>query len=280
MRQVHIRKITDTVAGLCLQANINLRRDVYQALAGSLAREKNRRARRILQALLENADCARKLKLAVCQDTGLAYVFVELGQEVVIRGGDFLKAITRGIEQGYRKGRLRNSVISHPLKRDSKPGFSPGVVHIDMVRGRHIKLTVFPKGFGCENKGAMKLFNPTESIDSIKSFIVNSVRVAGADACPPYVIGVGIGGGLDSAALLAKKALLRPINRKNPDSALAKLEKELFAQINRLGIGPMGLGGVSTCLGVSVLTCPTHIAGLPVVVNISCHALRSATARI
>lgn len=280
MRKIHTQKIKDTVARLCWEANINLRPDVYKALAASLTQENNPRARRLLKSLLENADCARKIKVAICQDTGLAYVFVELGQQVVIWGGDFLKALNRGIEQGYKRGCLRNSIIAHPLKRDVRAQFSPGMVHIDMVKGRHLTLSVLPKGFGSENKSAVKMFNPTESIDEIKAFIVNSVKVAGAAACPPFIIGVGIGGGQDTAVFLAKKALLRPINRSNPDWALRRLEKELFRQINQLGIGPMGLGGKTTCLGINILSSPTHIAGLPVAVNISCHALRSATARI
>lgn len=280
MRKIHAREIKDTVAELCIQANTNLRRDVYKALTNALAQEKNSRAHRILHVLLENADCARQFKLAICQDTGLPYVFVELGQNVLISGGDLLTAINKGIEQGYKKGHLRNSIIAHPLKRKLKPGFTPGVVHIDVVKGSHINLTVLPKGFGSENKSVVKMFNPTESLDKIKDFIVNSVKMAGPEGCPPFIIGVGIGGGLDQAALLAKKALLHPINRKNPDRILANLEKELLKQINRLDIGPLGLRGATTCLGMNILTHPTHIAGLPVGINISCHALRSAARRL
>ncbi len=280
MPKIYAREIKDTVAELCIQANTVLRRDVYKALASALAREKNSRARKLLQALLENADCARRFNLAICQDTGLPYVFVELGQKVLIAGGDLLTAINKGIEQGYKKGGLRNSIIAHPLKRKLKPGFSGGVVHIDVVKGGHINLTVLPKGFGSENKSALKMFNPTEGLDKIKDFIVSSVKLAGPDGCPPFIVGVGIGGGADQAALLAKRALLRPIDRKSPDRILAHLEKELFEQINRLGIGPLGLGGAATCLGVNVVSCPTHIAGLAVGVNISCHALRSATRRL
>lgn len=277
MRKIHVREITRAVAELCIEANINLRRDVYKALTHSLAGENNRRARRILQTLLDNAHCARKLKVALCQDTGLPYVFVELGQTVSIFGGDFLKAINKGIEQGYKKAYLRNSIIAHPLKRNVRPEFSPGVVHVDMVKGRHINLTVLPKGFGSENKSVVRMFKPTESIDAICDFVISAVKQAGPDACPPFIIGIGIGGGLDQAALLAKRALLRPINRRSPDRLLANLEKELFRGINQLGLGPLGLGGKTTCLGVNIITYPTHIAGLPVAVNISCHALRSAT---
>ncbi len=280
MRKIHTREITEATAALCIEANTNLCSDVQKRLALSLAREDNSRARRILKALLDNADCARKFNLAICQDTGLPQVFVELGREVIICGGDFLKALNKGIEQGYKRGRLRSSVVAHPLKRKARPGFSPGVVDVDIVEGRHIKLTVLPKGFGCENKSALRMFNPTEGIDRIKDFIVRKVKEAGPDACPPFIVGVGIGGGFERAALLAKKALLRPINRRSADRSLAALESQLLGEINRLGIGPMGLGGKTTCLGVSILTHPTHIAGLPVAVNISCHALRSATKRL
>lgn len=280
MRKINVRKISEAVAKLCIEANINLRSDVYKALETSLAREANPRARYILQALIENADCARRLKLAICQDTGLAYVFVELGQEVLIYGGDFLEAVNKGIERGYKKASLRNSVIEHPLKRNNGSKFSPGVVHLELVKGRHIGLTVLPKGFGSENKGLIKMFKPTEGIEAIKNFVLYALKQAGPDACPPFIIGLGIGGGLDEAALLAKKALLRPINRENSDKLLASLERKLFKEANQLGIGPAGLGGKTTCLGVNILSRPTHIAGLPVAVNISCHALRSATKRL
>jgi len=280
MRKIHVRDITETVARLCIKANIDLRPDVYEALGRCLKREKNRRARRILGVLLDNADCARKLKIAICQDTGLPYIFVELGQEVRILGGELIKAINKGIEEGYKRGHLRNSVIRHPLKRASGPKFSPGVVHIDVVGGRHLVLSVLPKGFGSENKSAVKMFKPTEKIETICDFVLSVLQEAGPDACPPFVVGIGIGGGLDQAALLAKEALLYRIDRKNPDQTLAKLEDKLLKSINRLNIGPMGLGGESTCLGVNIKTHPTHIAGLPVAVNISCHALRSARKRL
>ena len=274
MPKIYVREIRNAVAELCIEANINLRRDVYQAIGLCLAREKSPRARRMLKAILDNADCARKLKLAICQDTGLTHVFVELGQKVIISGGEFLQAINQGIEQGYKSGNLRNSVVTHPLRRKGAHKFSPGVVQIDIVKGNHIKLTVLPKGFGSENKAAVKMFNPSADIKLIKDFVLQQVKDAGPDSCPPFIVGLGIGGGTDKAASLAKAALLRPINKKNPDRFLGKLEKELLREINRLGIGPMGLGGRTTCLGVSILTHPTHIAGLPVAVNICCYLLR------
>lgn len=276
MRRIMAEKITEAAGRLCIKANVRLRPDVYQALKTARAKETNSKAKGILQALIDNADCARDSGLAICQDTGLAYVFVELGQEVLVCGGELVKAIDKGVARGYQKGALRNSVVRHPLKRGTTPGFSPAVTHIDIVRGDKVKLTVFPKGFGSENKGQVKMFVPTCGIELIKDFVVSAVEAAGADACPPYVVGVGIGGGLDKAALLAKQALLRPLGRRNPDKLLARLEKDLFLAVNGLKIGPMGLGGRATCLGVRALAYPTHIAGLPVAVNISCHALRSA----
>ena len=280
MRKIYVREVTNTIARLCLQANTNLRSDVQKGLISALKRENNLRARKILKALLDNAKYARKLKLAICQDTGLPYVFVELGQEVLICGGDFLKAIQKGVQRGYRKAYLRNSIITHPLKRKTKPQFSPAVVYLDLARGSKLGLTVFPKGFGSENKSAVKMFNPTVQLDRIADFVAQKAKEAGPNACPPFIVGVGIGGGLDVAASLAKKALLLSINRKNPDRLLAKLERQILEKVNQLGIGPMGLGGKTTALGVTILTHPTHIAGLPVAVNISCHALRSASIRI
>ncbi len=280
MRKIDVREITNAVAALAIEANTNLRADVYRALSSYLTKENNPRARRILRALLDNADCARKFKLALCQDTGLPYVFAQLGQAVSISGGDFVKALNQGIVQGYQKGCLRSSIIAHPLKRLSRPKFSPAVVHLELVKGRKLQLTVLPKGFGSENKSVVKMFNPTAGIDVLKDFVLSAVSQAGPDACPPFIIGVGIGGGIDQAALLAKKALLLPINKKNPDRLLAKLEKQLLEEINRLNIGPLGLGGRTTALGVNILAGPTHIAGLPVAVNISCHALRSASRRL
>lgn len=280
MRKIHVSKIEATVAQLCIQANVRLRADVHRALFLAQKKETNKRAKRALGTLLENAACAWKTKLALCQDTGLAYVFAEIGQDVSIVGGDFTKAVNRGIEKGYKRGSLRNSIVSHPLKRGTGSGFSPGVVLVNIVRGSSLTLTVLPKGFGSENKSAAIMCNPTASLDEIKNFVIEKVKQAGANACPPFVIGVGIGGGFDYAAYLAKRALLRPIDKKNPDRLLAKLEKELLKKINALNIGALGLGGKSTSLGVNILSYPTHIAGLPIAINISCHALRSASKRL
>ncbi|MFH1199098.1 MAG: fumarate hydratase [Candidatus Omnitrophota bacterium] len=280
MRIISANKIRDTVADLCIRANLVLRKDVLAQLNVAYLKETNKRAKDILGAIIKNAKIAKSEGLAICQDTGMPCVFVELGQNVKI-AGDLKTAINKGVELGYKKGFLRNSVIRDPLLR-SKPEYGPPIMHIDIVKGSRIKLTVLPKGFGCENKSQLKMFNPTAQIGEIKKFIIEAVKNAGPDACPPYVVGVGIGGTADYAALLAKKALLRKVVSRQSSvvSRIAKLEQDLLKEINRLNIGPMGLGGRTTCLGVNVETSPTHIAGLPVAVNISCHALRSATKEI
>jgi fumarate hydratase subunit alpha len=273
MRMISAEKIKRIVSDLCIEANLSLRKDVLSALKSAHLKETNKRAKEILQAIIKNALIARREKLAICQDTGLPCVFVEFGQDVRI-AGDLKSAINKGVESGYKKGFLRNSIIKDPLAR-SKAGFQPAVIHIDLVKGSRVKLTVLPKGFGCENKTQLKMFNPTASLDEIKKFIVEAVKSAGPDACPPYVVGVGIGGTADYAMFLAKKALLRKFGVRS--SEFGVLEKEILKEINRLNIGPMGLGGKTTVLAVNIETYPTHIAGLPVAVNISCHALRSAT---
>lgn len=270
MMRIEAVKITRAVSELVKRANFFLRSDVLSALRKAYVLEKNRRAKTILKAILDNAACARKDKLAICQDTGMPVVFLQLGQDVAIRG-DLTTAINKGIEDGYKRYCLRNSIVSDPLSR-GKSKSSPCVIHADIVRGNKIKLTFLPKGFGCENKSQLRMFKPTASIEEIKEFIVKTVKDAGPDACPPYVVGVGIGGTADYSGILAKKALLRKISTKN-----SKLEEDLLKQINKTGIGPMGLGGIITALAVHVQTYPTHIAGLPVSVNISCHALRSAS---
>jgi fumarate hydratase subunit alpha len=269
MRVLRAEKITKAVMELVKRANFTLRRDVLLGLRKAYISEKNLRPKKILKAILDNAAYAQKENLAICQDTGMPVVFVEIGQELKITG-NLKAAVNRGIENGYKKYYLRNSVVIDPLLR-GKPGFSPAILHLDIVGGDKIKITLLPKGFGCENKSQLKMFKPTSGIEEIKQFIVEAVKNAGPDACPPYVVGVGIGGSADYASIMAKKALLVKLSAKP-----SKLEKDLLKQINKTGLGPMGLGGKTTALAVKILTYPTHIAGLPVSVNISCHALRSA----
>ena len=277
MKRITEKMITTCVSKLCIEANIRLRRDVETALKKSVKTEQSSRAKKILNQLLENAKIAREDKVALCQDTGLPIVFVDVGKNVDITGIDMTHAINRGVEEGYRKGSLRNSVVLDPLARSGSPRFSPSVIHVRFVRQVGLKITLLPKGFGCENKTRLRMFNPTTPLEEIKNFIVYTVKEAGPDACPPYVVGVGIGGSADYACQLAKEALLRPLGKKNHLKFVAGLETDLVKEMNKLDIGPMGLGGKTTVLGVHILTSPTHIAGLPVCVNISCHVLRSAS---
>ncbi len=278
MKTIPSERIRKAVADICVKACLELRPDVLRALQAAYRKERGEKARDIMRAIIENASVASACRYAICQDTGMPVVFAWVGQDAHIQG-DFQSAVTRGIEDGYQRAYLRNSIVQDPLERGT-PGYSPAVIHTEVVRGSRLRLTVLPKGFGCENKSQLAMFSPTAERKQIKDFIIEAVRTAGPDACPPYVVGVGIGGTADYACLLAKKALLRPIDRRLRQATHGlqrKLESELLASINSLNIGPMGLGGKTTCLAVHVETYATHIAGLPVAVNLSCHALRSAT---
>ncbi|MFA6358721.1 MAG: fumarate hydratase [Candidatus Omnitrophota bacterium] len=268
MKEIKTAVISRAVTELVRQANFSLRPDVLSLLLKAYSRENNRRAKKIIKAIIDNAAFALKNNLAICQDTGLPIVFVEIGQDVKIIG-DLKAAINQGVVQGYKKYSLRNSIVGDPLLRGT-PKFSPCIIHFDIVKGAKLKIILLPKGFGCENKSQLKMFKPTATIEEIKEFIVDAVKSAGCDACPPYLIGVGIGGTADYASLMAKQALLIKMQKNS------KLEEGLLKQINKLKLGPMGLGGKTTALAVKVKKYPTHIAGLPVSVNINCHALRSA----
>ncbi len=270
MKEIKTAKITEAVIELVKRANFSLRRDVLSILSSAYRIEINKQAKKILKAILDNAAYAKKNNLAICQDTGFPIVFIEVGIDVKIKG-DLKAAINKGIKEGYKKYSLRNSIIKDPLLR-GKSQFYPPIIHIDIVGGSKVKIMFLPKGFGCENKSQLKMFKPTADIEEIKEFIVDVVKNAGPDACPPYFIGVGIGGTADYACIMAKQALLINVTKKN-----SKLEEDLLRQINKSGIGPMGLGGKITALAVKIKKYPTHIAGLPVSVNISCHALRGAT---
>ncbi|MFB3919906.1 MAG: fumarate hydratase [Candidatus Velamenicoccus archaeovorus] len=276
MRKISSQAIRECVSRLVLEANVRLRGDVRRAISAAAARETSARGRRILQELLENAKVARHDNLALCQDTGLPVVFVEIGPDADVSGVNVTGAVQEGVARGYREGFFRDSIVADPLRR-GKPGFGPCIVHVSFVRSNGFKVTVLPKGFGCENKTQLKMMPPTADAKDIEDFIVEVVKDAGPDACPPYIVGVGIGGSSDYACQLAKEALLRPIDKRSRIPHVARMEKELIQRLNRLGIGPMGLGGKTTVLGVNILLYPTHIAGLPVCVNISCHVLRSAS---
>jgi len=277
MKKITSQAITDAVSRLCVVANTHLRLDIKRALEDAIKKEDNDRAGSILKQLLENARIAKGDMVALCQDTGMPIVFVDIGRGIDVSGIDIAEAVNKGVEEGYRRGYLRDSIIDDPLVRQERTSSAPCVIHFDFGSHKGLKVTVLPKGFGCENKTQLKMFNPTVPIREIKDFIVSVVKNAGPDACPPYTLGIGIGGTADYASLLSKKALLRPVGRHNKLKHVAELEEELYRTLNKLNIGPMGLGGRTTVLGVNILTYPTHMAGLPVAVNISCHVLRSAS---
>lgn len=278
VRKIKGQLITDTVAMLCIDANYNLSCDVRDAISIGQEREKEgSNAKDILERLIENADIAKNEKMAICQDTGMAIVFVEIGQDVNIEGG-LSDAIHKGVAKGYTEGFLRKSIVRHPLDRVNTGDNTPAVIHYNIVEGESLKITVAPKGFGSENMSGVKMLKPSDGYEGVVDFVVETVKKGGGNPCPPIVVGVGIGGSMEKAALLAKQALLIPLDAKNDDEIGEKLEKELLTKINQTDIGPMGLGGVTTALGVKVLTYPTHIAGLPVAVNISCHVTRHSTA--
>jgi fumarate hydratase subunit alpha len=275
MREISVSKIRDTVTELCLKANFELRPDVLKALKAALKKETSPRAGSLLKSLIENAALAKKKRVAICQDTGLVSIFLEIGNDVAVKGG-LEEALHKGVEDAYKKGYLRKSVVDDPLTRKNTNTNTPCIIHIDIVKGDKLKITVSPKGFGSENKSAIKMLRPTASESDVMDFVLEVVKNAGADACPPLFLGIGMGGTFDHAAYLSKKALLRPLGSGNKKRHFRKLEKDILTAVNFLGIGPMGLGGKTTALGVNIEEFPTHIAGLPVAVNVSCHATRSA----
>ena len=275
MREINVLKIREAVAELCLKANFELREDVLKALRAALKKENIPRAKDMLRAIIENARLAKKRRIAICQDTGFVSVFLEIGEDVVI-SGNIKEAINEGVEDAYKKGYLRKSVVSDPLLRKNTNTNTPCILNIDIVEGDRLRVIVSPKGFGSENKCAIKMFRPTDSEKNIINFVLDVVKNAGPDACPPLILGIGIGGTFDHAAHLSKKALLRSIEIRNKNKRFRSLEKDLLKAVNSLKIGPMGLGGKTTDLGVNVEEFSTHIAGLPVAVGVSCHATRSA----
>ncbi|MCX7774124.1 MAG: fumarate hydratase [Clostridia bacterium] len=274
MRIIEVSAITDAVEKLCIEANIFLNDDIKDALVKAVSKEESDTGRSIIESLIRNADIASNEKLAICQDTGMAILFVEVGQDVHITGGSLENALNEGVRRGYKKGFLRNSVVGDPINRKNTGDNTPAVIHYKLVEGDTLKIDVAPKGFGSENMSALKMLKPSDGVEGVKKFVVDTVSQAGANPCPPIVVGVGIGGSMEKAALLAKSALMRPMGSNHSDPFYEALEKELLESINKLGIGPAGLGGRVTALGVNIETYPTHIAGLPVAVNISCHVTR------
>lgn len=279
MRNIDAKVIEDTVARLCIEANLRLPPDVINAIERAEKAEPWDGAKRILSLLGDNVRIASEKTLPVCQDTGMACVFVELGQDVHIEG-DFEQAVNNGVRRGYGEGYLRKSVVCDPLCRVNTGDNTPALVTVKLTRGDKMRITVMPKGFGSENMSALKMLKPADGVEGVKNFVLETVEKAGANPCPPIIVGVGIGGSFDKAAYLAKHALLRPVDEPNPDEYYAALESELLDKINALGIGPQGFGGKTTALAVLIEAMPTHVAGLPVAVNISCHATRRASASL
>lgn len=278
MRVIDASLITDTVENLCVTANCYLGGDILNALEKSLNIEESDEGIYIIKKIIENANLARDEKMAMCQDTGMTVVFVEIGQDIHISGKSINEAINEGVRKGYKKGCFRNSVVRDPVERVNTGDNTPAVIYYDMVEGDKIKIKVVPKGFGSENMSALEMLSPADGIDGIKKFVLKTVDKAGPNPCPPVIVGVGIGGTMEKAAYLAKKAVTRPIDIRSSLAHIRDLEIELLREINLLGIGPMGLGGRITALAVNIEVFPTHIAGLPVAVNMSCHATRHAEA--
>ena len=274
MKTINVNEIIKTVKELSIEANYYLPNDLKEAIEKAEKNEKWPIANNILNKILENSQIAATEKMPICQDTGMACVFIDIGQDVHITGGSLEEAINEGVRQGYAEGFLRKSVVKDPLHRVNTNDNTPALIYYNMVPGDKVKITVAPKGFGSENMSRIAMLKPSDGLEGVKNFVLETVRMAGPNPCPPIVIGIGIGGSFDKAAYLAKKALIRPVNENNTDEFYGNLEKELLEEVNKIGIGPQGFGGKTTALALNIETYPTHIAGLPVAVNINCHATR------
>ena len=277
MREIEVQQITDVVERLCIAANQYLPEDVQCAIKNCRACEEWETAQGVLDNIITNFEIAKEENVPICQDTGMACVFLEIGQDVHIVGGNLAEAVDEGVRRGYDKGYLRKSVVKDPVRRGNTGDNTPAVLYTEIVPGEQIKITIGPKGFGSENMSAIRMFKPSAGLQGIKDFIIETVENAGPNPCPPMVVGVGIGGTFDKAALLAKKALMRPLDERNADPFYADLENEMLEKINELGIGPQGFGGRTTAIGLNIETMPTHIAGMPCAININCHATRHKT---
>ena len=277
MREIEVSKITDVVEKLCIDANNHLPCDVKKAIEKCRACEDGEIACGVLDNIIENYNIADRENVPICQDTGMACVFLEIGQDVHFVGGDLTDAINEGVRRGYDKGYLRKSVVKDPVRRGNTGDNTPAMIYTEIVPGENVKITLGPKGFGSENMSAVRMFKPSAGLQGIKDFILETVEAAGPNPCPPIVIGVGIGGTFDKAALLAKKAIMRPLDTHHPDPYYADLEVEMLEKVNQLGIGPQGFGGKTTAIGLNIETLPTHIAGMPCAININCHVTRHKT---
>lgn len=274
MREVSTDEITKNIKEMCIEANYILSDDVKNKIINSAAVENSEIGKKILSQLEENMEIAEREQIPICQDTGMAVVFIKIGQEVHITGGSLEDAINQGVREGYTEGYLRKSVVKDPLIRENTKDNTPAIIHYEIVQGDKVEITVAPKGFGSENMSRVCMLKPADGIEGVKNAVIETVKLAGPNACPPVVVGVGIGGTFEKCALLAKKALTRDINSESSIEYVAELEKELLDEINNLNIGPGGLGGKITALGVNIETYPTHIAGLPVAINMCCHVNR------
>ncbi|MFW6115339.1 MAG: fumarate hydratase [Thermodesulfobacteriota bacterium] len=278
-REVSVDEITAVVKQLCIDANYNIGEDVLSALNKAIEEEKSPTGREVLKELIENATIAQQEKAPICQDTGLAVVFLEIGQDVHFVGGNLKEAINEGVRQGYSDGYLRKSAC-HPITRKNTGDNTPAILHIDIVPGDAVKIIVAPKGGGSENMSRVTMLTPAVGMEGVADYVVNRMRESGSNPCPPTIIGIGIGGTFERSAILAKKALLRSLGQRNPDQELAKIEEDILRRINKLGIGPMGYGGTTTSLDVFIEMEPCHIASLPLAVNVQCHAARHKEAVI
>lgn len=274
IKTIQVEAVTKTVAKLCQEANFFLGEDVLDSIKMSLENETSLIGKDILKQLLQNSSIASQNKVPICQDTGFAVIFLSLGQEVNIVGGDLYEAIQEGVRRGYTEGYLRKSIVSNPFQRINTNDNTPAIIHTKIVPGDKLKIVVAPKGGGSENMSALQMLKPSQGVEGVKDFVLDTVKLAGPNPCPPIVVGIGIGGTMEKVALLAKEALLRPLGKPNEDLEIANLEKELLTKINALGIGPQGLGGRTTCLAVHINVFPCHMATLPVAVNLNCHAAR------
>ena len=276
MREIVVSIVTQAVKELCIKANLYLPEDMENCIKCGAVKEKSPVGKSVFDDIIRNIDVARDETVPICQDTGMAVIFMEVGQEVHFVGGDISEAINKGVAEGYVEGRLRCSIVADPLERVNTGNNTPAVVHLKLVPGDKVELTVAPKGFGSENMSKLKIMTPSLTSEEIVDWVVSVCAEAGSNPCPPRVIGVGIGGDFEKCAYLAKKALCRPVSVRNPKPLYAGLEEEMLEKINRLGIGPQGFGGTQTCLAVNIEQAPTHIAGLPVSVNVGCHVTRHA----
>jgi fumarate hydratase subunit alpha len=280
MRDIHVSAITDAVKKLCMEANVSLEPDVLRAFDRALGTERSPAGKQVLQILKDNAELARTRRIPYCQDTGMVVCFVELGQDVHVTGGGLEDAINEGVRQGYKEGYLRASIVRSPFDRVNTGDNTPAVIHTEVAPGATLKIMIMAKGGGCENRSKYTMLTPAAGLPAVRDFIIECVKTAGPDACPPLILGVGIGGTFEKSAILSKKALFRELGSPNPDPTLDALEHELLDRANRLGIGPQGYGGDTTSLGIHILSYPCHITSLPVAVTIECHAHRHKEATL